>query len=86
MKLAKALLLPAALIALAEIGGRAAGTSDSIAPPTAILRAFGEVFADGSLLSATRDTMMSAFGGFSSARDWASSPASRWARSAPSTG
>ena len=63
MKLAKALLLPAALIALAEIGGRAAGTSDSIAPPTAILRAFGEVFADGSLLSATRDTMMSAFGG-----------------------
>lgn len=63
MKLAKALLLPGVLIVLAEIAARAAGTSDSIAPPTAVLRAFGEAFADGSLVSATRDTMMSAFGG-----------------------
>ena len=63
MRIAKALLLPAILIVLAEIGARAAGTSDSIAPPTAILSAFGEAIADGSLMSATRDTMMSAFGG-----------------------
>ena len=57
MKLAKALLLPAALIVLAEIGARAAGTSDCLAPPSESFVAFGEAFADGSLLSATRDTL-----------------------------
>jgi ABC-type nitrate/sulfonate/bicarbonate transport system permease component len=63
MKLIKALLLPAILIVLAEIGARAAGTSDSIAPPTAIARAFAEATADGSLIAATRDTLVSAFAG-----------------------
>ena len=63
MKLAKALLLPVLLVVLAEIGGRAAGTSDSIAPPSAIALAFGQAIADGSMLAATRDTLISAFGG-----------------------
>lgn len=63
MSVAKALCLPAALILLAEIGARVHGTSDSIAPPTAVAAAFGQTLTDGSLLSATRDTLISAFGG-----------------------
>jgi ABC-type nitrate/sulfonate/bicarbonate transport system permease component len=60
---AKALALPAAMLILAEIGGRAAAPSDSIAPPSQIARAFAEAFADGSLIAATRATLLSAFGG-----------------------
>ncbi len=63
MRLIKALALPIVLIVLAEIGARAAGTSDSIAPPTAVIRALGQALADGSMLDATRDTLASAFGG-----------------------
>lgn len=63
MKAAKALALPATLLVLAEIGGRAAVPSDSIAPPSQIARAFAEALADGSLIAATRDTLLSAFGG-----------------------
>jgi len=59
----KGLVLPLLLIALAEVGARAAGDSDSIAPPSQIVLAFGEALADGSLLSATRDTLIAAFAG-----------------------
>lgn len=59
----KGLVLPLLLIALAEFGARAAGDSDSIAPPSQIVLAFGEALADGSLLSATRDTLIAAFAG-----------------------
>lgn len=63
MSAAKALVMPAALLTLAEIGARAGGPSDSVAPPSAVAGAFVEALADGSLLSATRDTLISAFGG-----------------------
>jgi NitT/TauT family transport system permease protein len=59
----KALAAPAALIALAEIGARAHGASDSIAPPSEIAVAFGVALADGSLVGATRDTLIAAFVG-----------------------
>jgi len=61
--LQRALALPAALVALAEIGARAHGPSDSIAPPSAVVSALLEALADGSLAGATRDTLVSAFGG-----------------------
>jgi ABC-type nitrate/sulfonate/bicarbonate transport system permease component len=60
---AKAFLLPFALVALAEFGARAAGPSDSIAPPSEVLAAFLDAVRDGSLVAATRDTLTSAFGG-----------------------
>jgi NitT/TauT family transport system permease protein len=59
----KGLILPLLLIALAEVGARAVGQSDSLAPPSQIVLAFGEALADGSLLSATRDTLIAAFAG-----------------------
>jgi NitT/TauT family transport system permease protein len=60
---AKALALPAVVIILAEIGARLHGESDSIAPPTEVAIAFGQTLTDGSLIAATRDTLLSAFGG-----------------------
>jgi ABC-type nitrate/sulfonate/bicarbonate transport system permease component len=60
---AKALVLPVVLVALAEFGARAAGPSDSIAPPSEVLGAFLDALRDGSLAAATRDTLISAFGG-----------------------
>lgn len=63
MNLAKALLLPILLIILAEFGGRAAQPSDSVAPPSQIVVAFVEALGDGTLLAATRDTLISAFSG-----------------------
>ena len=63
MNWAKALALPAVLIALAEIGARARGGSDSIAPPSEIAVAFGVALVDGSLVGATRDTLIAAFVG-----------------------
>jgi len=60
---AKALALPAAMLVLAEIGGRAAAPSDSIAPPSQIVVAFVQALADGSLVAATRDTLLSALVG-----------------------
>ena len=59
----RAAALPIVLIALAEIGARAAGPSDSVAPPSAVFIAFVEALRDGSLLAATRDTLISAFAG-----------------------
>ncbi len=63
MKAWRALALPAALLILAEIGARAAGPSDTVAPPSAVVAALFAALADGSLLLATRDTLASAFGG-----------------------
>ena len=63
MKLAKSLALPLALTVLAEIGARATGPSDSVAPPSLLAVALVEALGDGSILEATRDTLLSAFGG-----------------------
>jgi len=63
LKVFRALLLPASLILLAEIGARLSGPSDAIAPPSAIAVALVGALADGSLLADTRDTLVSAFGG-----------------------
>jgi ABC-type nitrate/sulfonate/bicarbonate transport system permease component len=59
----RAFVLPVSLVILAEIGARAHGPSDSIAPPSAVVAAFFEALGDGSLLTATRDTLASAFAG-----------------------
>jgi ABC-type nitrate/sulfonate/bicarbonate transport system permease component len=63
MSWAKPLALPFGLIALAEIGARAGGPSDSVAPPSEVAAAFGGALADGSLIAATRDTLIAAFVG-----------------------
>jgi sulfonate transport system permease protein len=63
MKAAKALVFPLALLVLAEIGARKAAPSDSVAPPSEIFAAFLSAVEDGSLFAATRDTLISAFGG-----------------------
>jgi ABC-type nitrate/sulfonate/bicarbonate transport system permease component len=60
---AKAFVLPFALVVLAEFGARTAGPSDSIAPPSEVVAAFLDAVRDGSLIAATRDTLISAFGG-----------------------
>jgi ABC-type nitrate/sulfonate/bicarbonate transport system permease component len=59
----RGLWLPLVLIVFAEIGARAHGQSDSIAPPSEIARAFVEACGDGSLAAATRDTLIAAFAG-----------------------
>jgi ABC-type nitrate/sulfonate/bicarbonate transport system permease component len=59
----RAAVLPILLIILAEIGTRAAGPSDSFAPPSAVFVALVNALRDGSLLIATRDTLVSAFAG-----------------------
>jgi NitT/TauT family transport system permease protein len=61
---AKAFLLPVAALALLEVWARAIHLqSDSLAPPSAIAAALVEAFEDGSVLTATRDTLISAFAG-----------------------
>jgi NitT/TauT family transport system permease protein len=61
---AKAFLLPVAALALLEVWARAIHLqSDSLAPPSAIAAALVEAFKDGSVLTATRDTLVSAFTG-----------------------
>ena len=60
----KALLLPVTALAMAEIWARAVHLqSDSLAPPSAIATALAEALRDGSILVATRDTLISAFAG-----------------------
>ena len=62
----KAFLLPIAILAIFEIWARAVHLqSDSLAPPSAIVAALVEAFQDGSVLTATRDTLISAFAGLS---------------------
>src|SRR5258705_11778997 len=61
---AKALLLPVAALVMLEIWARAIDLqSDSLAPPSAIAAALVGAFQDGSVLIATRDTLIAAFAG-----------------------
>jgi NitT/TauT family transport system permease protein len=61
---AKAFLLPVAALVLLEIWAHAIHLqSDSLAPPSAVAAALAEAFKDGSVLIATRDTLISAFAG-----------------------
>jgi NitT/TauT family transport system permease protein len=60
----KPFVLPVAALVVLEVWARAVGLqSDSLAPPSAIAAALGEAFRDGSILVATRDTLVSAFAG-----------------------
>jgi len=60
----KAFLLPIATLALLEIWARAIHLqSDSLAPPSAVAVALVEAFQDGSVLIATRDSLIAAFAG-----------------------
>ena len=60
----KALLLPVAALVALEIWARAIDLqSDSLAPPSAVAAALVATFGDGSVLIATRDTLVSAFTG-----------------------
>lgn len=64
MKTAQALVVPAGLLAAAEIAARWGGaTSDAVAPPSAVAVALIGAFADGSIARATWDTLASAFAG-----------------------
>jgi NitT/TauT family transport system permease protein len=61
---AKAFLLPVAALALLDVWARVTQLqSDSLAPPSAVAAALAEAFKDGSVLTATRDTLISAFAG-----------------------
>jgi NitT/TauT family transport system permease protein len=61
---AKAFLLPLAALVLLEIWARAIHLqSDSLAPPSAVAAALFEALKDGLVLTATRDTLVSAFAG-----------------------
>jgi ABC-type nitrate/sulfonate/bicarbonate transport system permease component len=63
----KGFVLPITVLVALEIWARTVDLhSDSLAPPSAIVVAFGSAFGDGAFLSATRDTLASAFAGFSS--------------------
>jgi ABC-type nitrate/sulfonate/bicarbonate transport system permease component len=60
----KAFLLPVVTLVVLEIWARAIDLqSDSLAPPSAIAAALAAAFGDGSVLIATRDTLISAFTG-----------------------
>lgn len=60
----RGLVVPAALIATAETAMRVRGsTSMSLAPPSDIVAALARALADGSMLAATRDTLLSAGAG-----------------------
>jgi NitT/TauT family transport system permease protein len=62
----KALLLPVTALVALEIWARAIHLqSDSLAPPSAVAAALVGAFQDGSILIATRDTLVPAFAGLS---------------------
>ena len=62
----KASLLPVTALVALEIWARAIHLqSDSLAPPSAVAAALVGAFQDGSILIATRDTLVSAFAGLS---------------------
>jgi ABC-type nitrate/sulfonate/bicarbonate transport system permease component len=62
----KALLFPVTALVALEIWARAIHLqSDSLAPPSAVAAALAGAFQDGSILIATRDTLVSAFAGLS---------------------
>ena len=61
---AKPLLLPIVLLVALEAWARATHlSSDSVAPPSAIVAALIDAFADRSILVASRDTLFAAFAG-----------------------
>jgi hypothetical protein len=87
MKTAKALVFPVVLLILAEIGARAAGPSDSVAPPSEVFDAFlvsrRSATDRSSSPRAIRSSAPSAAS--SSAQASALRSVSRWARCAPWT-
>jgi NitT/TauT family transport system permease protein len=63
-RLFQALLVPALLLAAAEIAVRISGTtSNAVAAPSVVVAAFLGAFADGTMLAATRDTLVATFAG-----------------------
>lgn len=64
MSLVRGLAIPVALLVLLELYLRISGIfTDSLAPPTNIILALGEIIADGSLFHLIGQTMGAAFGG-----------------------
>ncbi|WP_441243488.1 ABC transporter permease [Tardiphaga sp. 768_D3_N2_1] len=60
----KAAVLPISLLIVLEIWARSVDIhSDALAPPSTVVLALFNAFGDGSILSATRDTLASAFAG-----------------------
>ena len=59
----RAFVVPAGLLVFAEFAARTSGPSESLAPPSAVAVAFIDAMGSGELLVATRDTLLSAFGG-----------------------
>lgn len=63
-RLLKALVIPALLLVAAEIAVRASGTASlAVAAPSQVAVALVEALGDGSMLVATRDTLVCALGG-----------------------
>lgn len=61
----KGVVLPVAVIAMFELWARATHLqSESLAPPSAIGRALLDALGDGSMLTATRDTLAASIAGF----------------------
>ena len=61
---AKALAVPAVLLVAAELAVRSSGTtSDAVAAPSAVVAALAVALADGTMLAATRDTLVGTFAG-----------------------
>jgi ABC-type nitrate/sulfonate/bicarbonate transport system permease component len=62
----RGLVLPLALLVLAELAGRTmSGPSDSLAPPSAIVQAGWIALTDGTVLRSTRDTLVAVVSGLS---------------------
>jgi NitT/TauT family transport system permease protein len=63
-RIAKALVVPAALLIAAELAVRLSGTtSDAVAAPSAVILSLVKALGDGTILLATRDTLVAAFAG-----------------------
>jgi NitT/TauT family transport system permease protein len=61
---ARALVLPVGVLAVFELWARSVDLhSDSLAPPSAVFAALWSAVSDGAILTATRDTLLSAFAG-----------------------
>lgn len=61
---AKALAVPAVLLVAAELAVRSSGTtSDAVAAPSAVVAALAVALAEGTMLAATRDTLVGTFAG-----------------------
>lgn len=63
-RIARALVVPAALVIAAELAVRLSGTtSDAVAAPSAVVLSLVKALSDGTMLLATRDTLAAAFAG-----------------------